>query len=514
MSSATFLALGHERRAREILTGLGYVFAPSQTKSVLLLDTFDGRLQRAGLRLQATTAKSVELTLSGRDTAPAYIEVNAVPRVADDLPTGPFGRRVSALIGIRALLPLLEVRADLTRGVLRDGEGKVIAIAELRESLHVVYPQGMPNIGNPAATMEIHVVPGYAQHAERSRAALRAAGLEECESDTFMVCATAAGIDPAGFTSSATVPLDLAMTAIDGFRLVLTNLADTVAANWRGTIDHIDPEFLHDFRVAVRRTRTVLANAQQVLPDMILGRVREEFEWLMDLTSAPRDLDVYLLEWAAYTTPLGSDMVSLLEPARDLLTGRRIDVQAQLADGLSSTRATELMNFWQTWLTEPLDTGDIPARAHRPLGRVLAKRVTRAHDLLLARGRLITPDTPAEQVHDLRKHAKRLRYLLECFGSLLPKDARKQYVRRLKVLQDNLGEHQDAEVHIQMLRAVANELHEAGASANTMLAIGHLAERLDQQRVAARLEFAERFASYDSPATHGALDAMLNGIRR
>ena len=58
------------------------------------------------------------------------------------------------------------------------------------------------------------------------------------------------------------------------------------------------------------------------------------------------------------------------------------------------------------------------------------------------------PDTPAEQVHDLRKDAKKLRYLLECFGSLLPKSPRKQFVKRLKALQDNLGEHQDAEVHV------------------------------------------------------------------
>ena len=38
-------------------------------------------------------------------------------------------------------------------------------------------------------------------------------------------------------------------------------------ANWDGTVADIDPEFLHDLRVAVRRTRVVLANAARVLPD-------------------------------------------------------------------------------------------------------------------------------------------------------------------------------------------------------------------------------------------------------
>jgi len=63
-----------------------------------------------------------------------------------------------------------------------------------------------------------------------------------------------------------------------------------------------------------------------------------------------------------------------------------------------------------------------------------------------------------------------------------------------------------------MLRAIATELHETGASADTTVAIGQLTERLDQQRHAARVEFAERFADYDTPATQRELDAMLDGI--
>ena len=136
----------------------------------------------------------------------------------------------------------------------------------------------------------------------------------------------------------------------------------------------------------------------------------------------------------------------------------------------------------------------------------------RAHGVLIERGRLIGPDTPAEHLHDLRKDAKKLRYLLECFGSLLPDRPRKRYVKRLKALQDNLGEHQDAEVHVSMLRAISRELHDTGSSPDTMVAIGQLTERLDQQRLAARTEFAERFADYDTPATSRALDAVLDGI--
>jgi CHAD domain-containing protein len=507
--AGTFLVSEHERTTTAVLADLGFVFDSPQPTTTTLLDTFDGRVHRAGLRLQATEAERVELEMSGPDTSPAHVTVDTAPRVPADLPHGPFRRRVAALIDIRALQPHLQVHARFTRGLLRDAADKIVAIAELRESVQVV---DRPGIGCPPATVEIHEVPGYTKHYDRTLKALRALEIEERETDTLTLCAAAVGVDLAGFSVTATVPLDPDIAAIDGFRLVLANLATTITANWQGTIDQTDPEFLHDLRIAVRRTRTVLADAKQVLPAAILQPIRAEFAWLADLTSTPRDLDVYLLEWSSYTDPLGTDMVRLLEPIRNLLERRRIDGHVELESGLRSERAATLMSSWQAWLTSPFDGDDLPPQARRALGRLVANRVARAHRVLVERGRLIEPDTPAEQVHDLRKDAKKLRYLLECFGSLLPSRARKQYVKRLKALQDNLGEHQDAEVHLHMLRAVATELHETGASADTMLAIGQLTERLDQQRHSARVEFADRFADYDTLATQRAFDEMLDGI--
>jgi CHAD domain-containing protein len=508
-STATFHVAGRERTAIHALTRLGFVFGSPAATTTTLLDTFDGRLHRAGLRLRVDEAAQIELELSGLGTTPAHVTVDAPPRVPADIPPGPFRTRVAALVDVRVLLPRLRVTGLRSIGLLRDAAGKVVVSAELHEGVHVV---GRPDIDCSAATIEVLEVPGYAKHTKRTLAALRATGVEECDADTLSLCAAAADVDLAGFTATATVPLDPTMAAIDGFRLVLANLAATIDANWQGAIDQTDPEFLHDLRIALRRTRVVLADGKRVLPPEILDRTRGELAWLTDLTSTPRDLDVYLLEWSNYTDLLGSDVAPLLEPVRDLIERQRIEVHVELERGLRSERAAALMNSWQAWLREPLASDALPSRAGQPFGRQVTKRIARAHDLLLERGRLIEPDTPAEQVHDLRKDAKRLRYLLECFGSLLSERALERYVKRLKALQDNLGEHQDAEVHVDMLRTIATELHENGASAGTLVAIGQLTERLDQQRHAARVEFADRFADYDTATTQRALDAMLDGI--
>ena len=512
MHAATFILTDDDpRHVIAPLVDLGFEFGTGRPVTTTLLDTFDGRLHRAGLQLALHEGAGRELVLSGNDCVPAHLEVTAAPRLAADLPSGPFRSRLADLTDVRALLPQLRVMAEQTPAAWRDATGKVVATAALNQAVSVV---DRPGIGGPTTTIEIHAVTGYPGRARRAVEVLNRLGLGEYYTDTMWQWATAADVDLAGFASSATVPLDPEMSAVDGYRVVLANLAVEIRANWQGTIDQSDTEFLHDLRIAIRRTRTVVAAAKSTLPTAVLDDAREGFAWLVGPTGPARDLDVYLLEWDHYTAPLGADVLPSLAPVRDLLERRRAEAHIDLEQALSSRRAADLMKRWTTWLNDPLAAGSGDDEFGRLLGRVVATRIARAHGVVLNRGRLIGPDTPAEQVHDVRKDAKKLRYLLECFGGLLPEAPRKRYVKTLKALQDNLGEHQDAEVHVAMLRAVARQLHEAGASSDTMVAIGQLTERLDQQRLAARAEFAERFADYDTPATQRSLDAVIEAISR
>ena len=90
-------------------------------------------------------------------------------------------------------------------------------------------------------------------------------GLTSRDGDVFDLTGPVDG--PGRRFSSPTIALDPKTPAADGFRAVLAHLAAAIELNVPGTIDDIDPEFLHDLRVAVRRTRSVLSNARRVLPD-------------------------------------------------------------------------------------------------------------------------------------------------------------------------------------------------------------------------------------------------------
>lgn len=508
---ATFTAREHDPAAAiAALVDSGFEFEPPRTVIRTLLDTFDGRLHAAGLRLEVRECGGLELVVSGPDAVPAHLGVESAPRFAADLPPGPLRARLAAIIEVRALLPIIRVTATQTSGMWRDRADKTVTTAVVHEHVRV---DGLQASDLPAWMLEIDEMPGYEKRSEKARDVLERIGLERLDGDMLAIVARACGVDLTGFTESPTVPLDPTMPAVDGFRAVLANLADTIVANWQGTADQVDPEFLHDLRVAVRRTRTVVSQGKRVLPPTVVEQARERFGWLADLTGPARDLDVYLIEWDGYTRPLGSQVVADLAPVRLLLEQRHAAAYATLTAALRSPEANGWMSTWRTWLREPIPAeAERGVDADRPLGEVVRKRIARTQTQLVDDGRLIRSDTPAEQVHDLRKDAKKLRYLFECFASLLPKAPRKRFIRRLKAFQDNLGEHQDSEVHIAVLRDISRELYAAGVASDTMVAIGQLSERLDQRRVAARVEFTERFAAYDTKATRRALDAALDGL--
>lgn len=500
---------GDPDEAIAVLERLGFEFATSRRVGRTLLDTFDGRLAAAGLRAEWRQGDRAELIVSGPGTPSAAVALDAVPTSPADVPAGPLRARLAAVTEVRALLPVVAISAAVTDGAWRDRSGKTVATSSLHRDIDV---DGHPDAELVPWTVEIAELTGYPKKAVTAGVALRELGLVQLGDETVVVAATAAGISLSGTRFEPTVPLDAEMPAAEGVRLVLANLADTIDGNWRGTIDDVDPEFLHDLRVAVRRTRSVLRQCKRSLPSTVVEWASERFGWLAGETGRARDLDVYLIEWDTYTSPLGLTVVDALHPVRQLLGRHRAEAATRLTATLRSSEATALLGEWRSWLRQPVAGDDLGDRADERLGWLVAARLQQVHDDLVRDGRAIGPETPGSEVHELRKDAKKLRYLIECFGSLLPSSARAPFVKQLKKLQDNLGEHQDAEVHVAELRVMAHDLHDTGAAPDTMTAIGQLAEQLDQRRLAARAAFAEEFDAFDSTSTRRSLAAVVEAL--
>ena len=132
---------------------------------------------------------------------------------------------------------------------------------------------------------------------------------------------------------------------------------------------------------------------------------------------------------------------------------------------------------------------------------VAGGRIRTVYARMVKAGSAIDDTSPADDLHDLRKRGKELRYLLELFGGLWPAEVVKPMVKSLKGLQDVLGLHQDREVQADHLRGLADELSKEVGGPEALLVLGVLVDQLDAEQHAARDQFAERFAAFASTDT-------------
>ncbi len=477
------------------------------------LDSADWRVYEAGWLLEVDEEQhptgsdsGVTLTLRGRDSGAVESVVAApeLPSFASDLPSTPIWARVAAAVEGRRLLPQVEIEARLQRLAVVDDEQKTTARVLLER--YLIGGRG-PSGHHLVRVVTVNPVRGYDKVATRVAASLGGAGLTTVDEPILTLALRLLGRSEPGSKPGAAVELKRSMPANDAVSTILDRLQEQMLSNELGTREHLDIEFLHDFRVALRRTRSLLRQAHSVLPLEPARWLAAELGWLGAVTGPVRDLDVHLEELTAET-------VHDLDSLRSYLESRRQAAQLDLNAALDSDRYRDLLVAWRKIGGLPVQAGGAPD-AHRPVGDVADEYISRALRRVLRRGQAIDDSSPPEALHDLRKRAKELRYLLESFQTLYPDEERSVVVRELKALQDNLGEYQDCQVQAAALRSIADDLYDSrAATAMTLMTMGQLAEAQENRQKRAREEFASRFERFSSAENRRRFDHLLSRAER
>ena len=460
--------------------------------SLTFLDTFDWRVYHAGYVL-ARTQEAYELSerATGAMVARATAADVAAVRV-DDLPAA-VRHVLKEVVGVRALLKVARVQSRCLQLAARNSEQKTVARLELTDSY-------LSHAGRKTAlNRRISVVPlrGYEKAAVRlSEQVAQVANVQPAAVSVFEESVVGTGRSPGDYSSGLSLKLRRDMPAFDAAKLLYSTLLEAMEANQDGVVQDIDSEFLHDLRVAVRRTRSALKELPGMLSVEVESRFREEFRWLGQVTSPTRDLDVYLLELPAFDDLIGGANADL-EPLRKLIAREKRRAHARLRRTLLSVRYQRLREDWR----DAVDA-DSPTAAPGPAGSILIgqladARIRKVGRKLLRDGSRIDDESPAEMLHDLRKRCKELRYLLEFFNPLYGGKLHRSVLVKLKGLQANLGDFQDTQVQRRGLEGFADELMRRGeAPAAGLLAIGRLVFVLEDQERQARAEFADRFKEF------------------
>jgi CHAD domain-containing protein len=458
-------------------------------------DTFDGRLHRAGLTLVHEGGRLALLEGDHHERAGADWPDPAERLFPVELPGGRLRELLLPLAEVRALTRIARVRSR--RRLLRvlNDEGKTVVRLVLEQPRLVRARDG-------ALRPRLHAVGvrGYGKALARVRRRLEGElGLVAADVTLADEAVARTGGTPGGVSSKLRLRLEPRERADRAAAAILRRLLEVMEANLPGTLADVDSEFLHDLRVGVRRSRSLERQLRPVFPAGPLAHFRAEFRWIQGVTGPSRDLDVYVFEFDGFRAALPERQRPDLEPLRDLLVRRRARERDRMVRALRSPRTGKLFAEWAEFLAWLEGAGSMAGPdSGRPIAEVAGVRIAKVYRRMVRDGSEVSDSSPPEALHELRKKSKELRYLLEFFASLYPGRVIRPMVGTLKALQDTLGRFQDREVQAELVRSLGEDVRTLDDGAAALMAMGQLVERLEEQQVEARAEFADRFAAFAS----------------
>ena len=270
--------------------------------------------------------------------------------------------------------------------------------------------------------------------------------------------------------------------------LIPTDIADTIGpvlgkaiadirAHEDGSRRGGDIEDVHKMRVATRRVRAYLKAARPALDRVATDRLRADVRDLAGTLGVIRDNDVMIHRLHSEAGRLGDPDTGALEHLITRLDTERIAGRDRLISELDDPSYAALLSELDEAAQQPpvadpwADLHELAAdewwvldKAHRKLHKNFGK------------------NPPNDELHDLRIYGKRARYAAEL---LHDKGAVSEFLEALAAFQEVLGNHQDACVLEDKLRALVDESGDPRAG----IAAGRVIQGCHERRVAARAAY-------------------------
>lgn len=221
-----------------------------------------------------------------------------------------------------------------------------------------------------------------------------------------------------------------------------------------------EPEGVHDLRVALRRTRSLLRTYRSLLVDEARGeaeRLRAESRWAGGVLGPVRDAEVMheqlsmLLKEQPAELVLGGVAARLADRAREDARSGRERIERLRADA----RYARLLDDLDVLATRPpfaeVEDAAVRDRLRKEWRRLRRRaRAAEAHPV----------GTPAAEaaLHETRKAAKRARYAVEAVLPLLG-DKGGGTAALAEQVQDALGAHRDTLLTRSLLRELGVRAH-------------------------------------------------------
>ncbi len=278
---------------------------------------------------------------------------------------------------------------------------------------------------------------------------------------------------------------------------ILAGLLDDIVMNESGARAALDINYLHNYRVAIRRARVIVGQYKEIMPGEAAAFFSSELHWLGQQTSQLRDADIYLAAIDQYRGWLPEWLEFFLQPFQDYLLLNQKNEHDKFVRTLTDARYTLFIAYWRAFTARGhADWDNLAWSLYEDLART---KIWRLYRKTVRQGRKIIHDTPASALHALRKDGKKLRYLIEFFDRFTPGQETQILTKQLRQLQTILGSHQDHDVQAAALIQFRKLYSQNETASNqTYLALGILIGHLKAKQAEARVNFEICFGNFSS----------------
>ena len=492
-----YYLLNHQNLFQPVLRKLAenYQIAkrPPLKKNVTYFDTFDWRLYKNGLicHLQENVF-GLSFLKNQKLISSLEISDGKSFRFWWDFPGGELRKRLSDLLDIRALLPLLNCRIQITPHDILNEDRKIITRIFLH---HYFINKG----GRPKPRLEVVPIRGYSADYQVINRLIKESGIVAEAQPYPHHLYLKARLTPGGYSSKINVQLQPETPAREALRKILLQFLSIIKLNQAGILEDWDSEFLHDFRVAIRRSRSIMGQAKYVFPNSRISQFRQRLGTLQRSTNHLRDLDVYLLRKEQYRSILPEKFRPGIDILFQEIQQERAQEHQKIKSLLSSPGCLKVITEWEHYLQNK----NIPNSRNSGLEIfTFSQRIIRLRlQKVLQKGKQLLGKKPAKnKLHELRIECKKLRYLLEFFSSLYPENKISLLVDHLKTLQDLLGNINDLSIQIGDLDRrfeFSRQSQQPGSLA--LAAMAGLLTYFYQKQSELKKQFQETFRKFSHP---------------
>jgi inorganic triphosphatase YgiF len=254
--------------------------------------------------------------------------------------------RLQAVLDVRALLPLMSVTRQKRGLWILNQDQKTV----LKLYFCTYVAKAVSGSQHTARRIELQPVLGYTRELEEFKRQLARMDIAVDRESVSVELMRQLGLTPGGYSSKFLLPLDPELPSGEALRRILGHLIDVMILNQAGVKADTDTEFLHDYRVAIRRIRSALGQIKGIFPQDETLRFREAFTRLGQSTNTLRDLDVYLLRKEQYRALLPEHLSPGLDALFEDLAAERKNKHRAVARSLNRETYKATVAQWREFL--------------------------------------------------------------------------------------------------------------------------------------------------------------------